>query len=437
MTSRQILLPILVAIVLVLGAVAYFLGWFPGGNRVSFTAHQWTDAELAVIGSLAIDSLPPLPPDPSNAVGDDPQAVELGHALYFDARLSPDGAVACATCHQPEKYFTDGKPRANVRGVDTPRHTPSIVGLGYSAWFYWDGRKDSQWSQALAPQEAAIEHGGNRSLHAHVIAEHYREPYEAVFGPMPDISDLARFPRNAGPVDDPEARAAWDAMDPADQVVINRIFANIGKAIAAYERRILPGRSRFDAYAAAALAGDQARMAELFTPEEAAGLRLFIGDAQCTNCHNGPLFTNGTFHNIGLPLLEGAEIDPGRSQGVLQVIEDEFNCLGPYSDAAPEECAELRFVKREGEELIGAFKAPSLRNVANTAPYMHDGRFPDLDAVLTHYNAAPPAFPGHTDLQPLAFTQEKLNQIKAFLMTLSAPATAPGGLLEPPPDFRP
>ena len=111
-----------------------------------------------------------------------------------------------------------------------------------------------------------------------------------------------------------------------------------------------------------------ARMGELFSAEEADGLRLFIGDGQCTNCHNGPLFTNGTFHNIGLPFPEGSKFDQGRSQGTLQVVEDEFNCLGEYSDANEKECVELRFIKLEGEELVGAFKVPSLRNVANTNP---------------------------------------------------------------------
>ena len=106
------------------------------------------------------------------------------------------------------------------------------------------------------------------------------------------------------------------------------------------------------------------------------------------------LLTNGTFHNIGLPFPQGSKFDQGRSLGTLQVVEDAFNCLGEFSDASAEECVELRFIKLEGDELVGAFKVPSLRNVANTAPYMHNGDFPDLEAVIRHYNHAPPAFPG-------------------------------------------
>ncbi len=396
------------------------------------TAHNWTEAERGLIASLSIDRLSTLPPDPSNDVGDDPNAVNLGHALFFDGGLSPDGSVACSTCHQPDNYFTDGKVFANVRNAETPRHTPTIVGIAYSDWFYWDGRKDSQWAQALAPQEAAIEHGGTRTAHARYVLSTYPRQYEAVFGPLPDLSDRSRFPSAAGPVEDATAKAAWEGMSEADRGAVNRIFANIGKSIAAYSRKIMPGRSRFDDYAAAALNNDRIQMTELFSAQEAEGLRLFIGDGQCTDCHNGPLFTNGTFHNIGLPLPQGSNFDQGRTLGTVQVVEDRFNCLGEYSDATEEECVELRFIKLEGEELIGAFKVPSLRNTANTAPYMHNGIFADLEAVIRHYNHAPPAFPGHSDLVPLALTEEQSAALIAFMLTLSAPPDAPEELLRPP-----
>ena len=395
-------------------------------------AHRWTEAERGLIASLSIDRLPSLPPDPSNAFGDSPDAVALGHALFFDSGLSPDGTVSCSTCHQPDRYFTDGKVLANVRNVDTPRHTPTIVGIAHSDWYYWDGRKDSQWAQALAPQESPIEHGGTRTAHARYVLSTYASQYESVFGPAPDLSDTSRFPPEAAPLEDGPAGAAWKVMDDEDRGAVNRVFANIGKSIAAYSRRILPGRSRFDDYAEAALVNDRTRMSELFSAEEAEGLRLFIGEGQCTDCHNGPLFTNGTFHNIGLPLPEGSKFDQGRSLGTLQVAEDMFNCLGEFSDAKDEECVELRFIKLEGEELVGAFKVPGLRNVAETAPYMHNGIFPDLEAVIRHYNHAPPAFPGHSDLVPLAFTEKQSAALIAFLLTLSAPPDAPPELLLPP-----
>ena len=228
-----------------------------GAQPRGTAAHRWTEAERGLIASLSIDRLPPLPPDPSNAVGDDPNAVALGHALFFDSGLSPDGYGLLWYLPHSENYFTDGKVRANVRDVDTPRHTPTIVGIAFSDWFYWDGRKDSQWAQALAPQEAAIEHAGNRTANARFVLDTYRSQYEALFGAGPDLSDASRFPPAAAPVEDEAIRAAWEGMTKDDQGTVNRVFANIGKSIAAFSRKILPGRSRFDDYAAAALANDQ------------------------------------------------------------------------------------------------------------------------------------------------------------------------------------
>lgn len=391
----------------------------------------WTPEELSLLQSLWLGSLPPLPPDPSSAVADDPQAAALGQRIFFDSRFSADGTVNCATCHQPERLFTDGLPLAQALGT-TRRSTPTIVGLAYSPWFYWDGRKDSQWSQALAPMEAAVEHGGSRAQFAHLIAadESYRAAYEELFGPLPDLSDFARFPERAGPVDDPTLKAAWDAMSPADQQTVNQIYANLGKAIAAYERQILPGPSPFDAYVEALLAGDSA--AASLTEDQVAGLRLFIGRANCTQCHNGPLFTNNGFHPIGVPTPPGLDADIGRFSGVQQLLNDDFNCLGPYSDAGPDDCPELRFIKTQGQELFASFKVPTLRNVAQTAPYMHAGQFASLTEVLNHYNAAPIGLNGHTELVPLGFTAEELGQIEAFLTSLSGPLNVDPDLLAPP-----
>ena len=391
----------------------------------------WSDAEIAMLRSLWIGNLPPLPPDPSNAVADDPRAVELGHRIFFDKRFSANGEVACATCHQPENYFTDGLPLGQAIGT-TARHTPSIVGTAYSPWFYWDGRRDNQWSQALTPLEAAPEHGGTRTQYIRLIYEDptYRAAYEDLFGPLPDFSDQERFPDIAGPTEDAVALAAWEGMTTEDREAVNRVFANIGKAIAAYERQIMPGPSRFDAYVEALLAGDDEKMQTILNDDEVAGLRLFL-QSNCTQCHNGPLFTNNGFHNIGIPSTANQPLDFGRITAVQQVIDHEFNCLGPYSDADPSDCTELRFVKTLGEELPGAFKVPSLRNVAETAPYMHTGQFATLREVLDHYNQAKVGPLGHSDLVALNLSDEELAQLAAFLHTLSGPLATRPELLEP------
>jgi cytochrome c peroxidase len=403
--------------VLIAGLAAIALGIVLVACQVGAGPHHWSAEEIDTLRGLWIGSLPPLPPDPSNRYTDDPRAAALGQQLFFDTRFSANGAVACATCHAPGKLFQDGLPLSKGVGT-TPRRAMTIVGTAYSPWLFWDGRKDSQWAQALGPLENPVEHGGNRTQYTHLIAQHYRAEYEAIFGPLPDLSGL---PASAGPVADPEAMAAWEAMSSSEREAVTRIYANLGKAIAAYERKIVPGPARFDAYVEAVLNGDGEQAQAIFTPDEAAGLRLFVGRAECTQCHNGPLFTNNDFHNTGVPAVASLPEDTGRALGAQQVQSDEFNCLSAHSDAGPTDCAELRFIVAEGADLVRQFKPPSLRNVAERAPYMHAGQFASLDEVLRHYNTAPEAPAGHSELEPLNLTADEINQIIAFLKTLSGP----------------
>lgn len=388
---------------------------------------SWSSQEVTTLTSLSLSSLPQLPPDPGNAFADNPRAADLGHKLFFDTRLSANGEVSCASCHQPERNFLDGLPRS--RGVgETPRKSMTVVGAAYSPWLFWDGRKDSLWAQALGPLENPVEHAFTRSEVAHLIARHYRPEYEAIFGRLPDLSHL---PIRAGPVEDGEARATWEGVSPVDREMVTRIFVNVGKAIAAYERQLLPGPSRFDRYAQAVLQNDRAGQ-RVLSSDEVAGLRLFIGEAGCTNCHSGPMLTNQDFHNTGVPAVPGLPEDSGRAVGARQVLTDEFNCLSPYSDAEPDDCAELRFLKAEGHTLLRAFKVPSLRNVAQSAPYMHAGQFSNLPQVLSHYNKAPEAPAGHSELEPLGLSDTELGQLEAFLETLCAPLASSPELLAPP-----
>jgi cytochrome c peroxidase len=380
----------------------------------------WSDAEIAALRGLWLGSLPTLPADPSNQYADDLQAAEFGQRLFFDARFSGNGEVSCATCHIPELEFQDGRSLAQGMGQVDMRTMP-LMGAAYSPWLFWDGRKDSLWAQALGPLENPLEHGGSRVQFAHLIAEHYRADYEAIFGPLPDLSHL---PPLGGPIDNLEAQTAWQAMSRADQHTVNQIFANIGKAIAAYERLLLPGPSRFDAYVDAVLAGDTRAAAAIFTPDETAGLRLFIGKGNCIDCHNGPLLTNNDFHNTGVPTAPDALVPMGRALGAHRLLADEFNCLGRYSDAEPTECGELRFISIGSHQMAYQFKPPSLRNVVARPPYMHAGQIETLTAVIDHYNDAPPAPLGHTEIEPLGLTVEEKAQLLAFLHTLTGPIDA-------------
>ncbi len=390
-------------------------------------SRRWSAKEVEAIRSLSIDELEPLAPDPSNRVGDDTAAVRLGHAIFFDPRFSGNGEVSCATCHQPERGFQDGLPVASGVGRGTRRTMP-IAGTAHGPWFFWDGRADSQWAQALGPLENPVEHGGTRAQYAHLIAEHYREEYERIFGALPDLDGV---PRSAGPAADTAARAAWEAMPAARREAVTRVYADIGKAIAAYERRLEPGASRFDRYAER-LRDDGRAPAGILTPEEERGLELFIGKASCTQCHNGPLLTDDHFHNTGVPAAGALPEDVGRALGARQVLESEFNCRSRYSDAKPGECAELEFLRPDGAELTRAYKPPSLRGVAKRAPYMHAGQIATLAAVIDHYDRAPAAPAGHTEIHPLRLGAAERAQLEAYLRTLDTPVKAERWLLEPP-----
>ncbi len=371
------------------------------GRAETVASDMWTSAELNVLGSLWLGRLGPVPPDPSNRFADDPEAAALGEHFFFDTRFSDNNQVACATCHQPERYFTDGRRLAQGIG-ETLRGAPSLIGTSYSPWLYWDGRRDNHWSQALVPLETPVEHGFDRRRVLAVIAadDGYRTTYEKVFGALPG--------------------------DGSDDETINRAFANVGKALAAYERGILPTPSRFDAYVEALL-NDRADADPVLDPDEIAGLKLFISDeVQCTRCHNGPMFTNFGFHNIGLIQLKRGvrAYDVGRVRGTKEAQADPFRCSGVYSDAEPGECTEEQFIRMKGQELAGAFKVPTLRNIAETAPYMHTGQFATLDEVLKHYRTPPKGGLGHLELNPLDLTDREAKQIVAFLGSLTGPPPA-------------
>ncbi len=392
----------------------------------TWSGDRWSEAEIAELRELWIGSLEPLAPDPSNRFADDPAAAALGHRLFFDPRFSSNGQVACATCHVPDREFQDDTPLA--RGVGTTdRRTMPIAGTAHSPWMFWDGRKDSQWAQALGPLESPVEHGGTRTQYAHLVAEHYRDEYESLFGELPSLVDL---PRHAGPVPEPTTRQAWDAIPTARREEITRIYANIGKAIAAYERRIEVGTSRFDRYVEGLVRGGSAPAGVLST-DEVAGLRVFVGKGQCVNCHNGPRFTDDHFHNTGVAAAPGLPDDLGRARGSTQVLADEFNCRSAYSDAKPGECPELEFLVAEGHELVRAFKTPSLRDVAERAPYMHAGQVATLSDVVSHYDRAPEAPAGHSELRPLRLSKKERAQLEAFLRSLSGPLNAPPEFLAP------
>jgi len=412
--------------------------------------------------ALRMSPLPPVPPDPTNRVADDEDAAELGRALFHSRALSKAGRVSCATCHDPRDSFADGEHLAEGL-LPLERHTPALWNVAHQRWFFWDGRSDSLWAQALVPLEDPLEHSFSRTEVARAIAS---DPdlagrYEAVFGPLAEFSDEARFPAYARPVPENDRahelareharRAAegddavqphhehvsgsgfyhphqrgWDAMSPADRDLVNEVFVNAGKSLAAFQRRFRSGRSDFDVFVEGLREGDAAKM-DALTPAARRGFELFVGRGQCTACHHGPLLSDLEFHDTRVPVRHGAPADdPGRERGLRSLRASEFGVTSRWSDD-PDGAAtdKVRYLPSDEHRHAGApeFKTPSLRNVALTAPYMHNGAFDTLEEVVRFYSERddlrPSNAPGETILQPLGLSDAEVHDLVAFLESLT------------------
>jgi len=400
--------------------------------------HRWTKSEIAMLKTLWIGNLKS-GKDKTNRVDANPVAIDMGHKIFFDKQFSVNGKVACASCHQPDKYFTDGLDTA--RGIGkTSRNAPTIVGSSQHTWFFHDGRNDSLWSQALGPLENELEHGGNRNQFAHIIFNDpaLRKSYEKLFGKMPDISDTKRFPQHAGPVKNKSASVAWKAMNKKDRNTITTIFVNTGKVIAAYEAQLQPAASRFDNYIKALKEKNPQEMQKQLTTDEVKGLRVFVTKAKCTVCHSGPMLTDEGFHNISAPPRKdesgnNLKHDWGRYKGSRQVLKSQFNCRSNFNDNKDKSCDELEYIVMDRHETQGAMKTPSLRNVAKTAPYMHAGQLKTLNDVIKHYDN-PPAVTFRQSELFLNFDldEQEVKQLELFLKSLNSEIDAePKWLIAP------
>jgi cytochrome c peroxidase len=284
--------------------------------------------------------------------------------------------------------------------------------------------------------ETAAEMGSTRLAVVHHVmgTPQLAERYRRVFGDVPGLEDAARFPPSGGPFGTSGEQDVWYRMAAADRETIDTAFANLGKAIAAYERRLVPGPARFDDWLDELRAGGAADPEVALSGEEIQGLRLFIdsGRTLCLRCHSGPLFTNQVFHDIGTALGDGRLPDFGRFLGLQAVLIDPFNCLGRYSDARPDQCQELRFVaKRHTEAEVGKFKTPTLRGLPRTAPYMHDGRFATLEDVVEHYRS-PPVGSDTLEITPLELEDGEVAALVAFLESLDGGLGVEEAWLHPP-----
>ncbi len=370
-----------------------------GAPPVAEAASIITFTEEELIAILRLSPVPPVPPDPTNQYADDERAATLGHRLFFDARLSANGQVSCATCHDPKRSFSDPKPLAVGIGEGS-RHAPALVNPAHQPWFNWDGRADTLWAQAIRPLTTDIEMGATAS---HIAAVVERDPdlrnqYEALFFTL--IRDV-----------------------PATIHMVN-----VAKAIAAYERKLVFADAPFDVFVAGLRREPEGDLRAI-SRDAKLGLKLFIGRANCVACHAGPTFSDGAFHSVRIAPLVGEPKDAGRFAGVELAKADPFNAASTYSDARASPLAQrLEFLIRTSADW-GRFKTPTLRNVAITPPYMHQGQKATLRDVLAHYSTFEDAIPpGHDALdgqemllRPLALTPDEVDQLLAFLESLTSP----------------
>ncbi len=384
--------------------------------HASFGDQQnWSSDEIDMLRSLWIGSLGAPPLDPTNVYSGNEKAARLGKKLFFDTRFSGNSKISCGSCHIPGYSFTDRIPLAQGMGRGT-RRTMTLIGVAFNPWFFWDGRKDSLWSQALGPIESGREHGFSRTRSVLTLLNFYRKEFEEVFGAAPPLG-VKNIPPGAHPGgDNPGDLKSWVLLGREVQERVNGIYVNMGKAIASYVRTILPGPAPFDRYVEALLNGDTKGMKKSMSTSAILGLKLFIGKAQCVNCHNGPLFTNWDFHNVGLPRRSGLPPDEGRAGGIREVLLDEFNCFGRFSDGDENRCTEIRYMDTSTDRFVGSFKTPTLRNVSKRAPFMHDGRFSSLRHLLEFYRSSKSPELHHGNL-----SDRELEEIEAFLEELSGP----------------
>lgn len=329
-------------------------------------------------------------PDPSNRVSGNPAAIELGRRLFADARLSGSRKVACVSCHQPALAFSDGRARA-MGLAEVERNTPALVDVRLQRWFGWGGASDSLWLASLRPLLDPREMETSAHKLRRLLAEDpaLRACHQRAFGAAPDQSQSA--------------------------------LADVGKALAAFIETMQSGRSDFDDFRDA-LARDDAAGIARYPAAAARGARLFVGRGNCFVCHTGPAFTNGEFHDVGVPYFLGpGVVDSGRHAGIQAVRASEFNRLSRFADDGGASALATRHVRLEHRHW-GQFRVPGLRGVAQTAPFMHNGSVPSLREVLRHYselNEERLHADGERLLRPLGLSEAELDDLLAFLQSLS------------------
>jgi cytochrome c peroxidase len=323
-----------------------------------------------------------IPPDNPQT----PEKISLGQRLFFDRRLSVDGTVSCSTCHDPARAFTDRKPASvGIQDRVGQRNAPTILNALYNKTQFWDGRVNTLEEQAALPIVNSVEMG-HPSLDAAVAqiatVEEYQQAFQRVFGRPPNGPDLLR-------------------------------------AIASYERTQLSFDSPFDHF----IAGDK----NAIDDSAKRGWELFNIQARCNKCHaltdtqrDVTVFTDNDFHNIGIGIIRHNVVALARQ--AEQLINSGDKAAVDRAAIQTDMSALGRFLITKQEKDIASFKTPDIRNVLVTGPYFHDGSQETLWDVIDHYNKGDGLQNPYLDedIQPLALTETDIDDLVAFLASLTS-----------------
>lgn len=390
-------------------------------QAVEFTAREKQAIESLTFKPEHIQS------DKSNEVSGNKKAIRLGKALFFDKSLSRDGEVACASCHIPEKGWSDGKQQAKIRQEAMNMNSPTLWNVAQNRWFFWDGRADSLWSQAIGSMESHKELDTDRVYLLHWLLKNkpVKKDFEQWFGALDSCVIGKELPTSAKPTHSPKELSLnerWLALSDCQKTQANRVISGLAKVIAAYEETILSYNSPFDRYAASL----KHKMTDFEPYPEAAkrGLKLFIAPNSCINCHSGSNFSDSEFHNLFS--AQRSEQKTGRYYAIDKLKASEFHAGSAYSALTAEDFKKIDFIYKN-VAFKQAFKTPTLRNLGGSAPYMHDGRFKQLDEVVAYYASLKGKEQGDTQathieetlFQLNTMSQQQQSDLVAFLKTLN------------------
>ncbi len=374
---RQVLLSVLGAAAL---AVSYQVVSSPAGTEASAGSE---------INPLL--GLPPVPIPTGNP--QTPAKIALGNKLFHDKRFSIDGGISCSSCHDDGKAFTDHLTvSVGHHGLTGTRNAPTVINAAFYKSQFWDGREPDLEGQSKGP---------------------FINPVEAGLPNHQPILDIVRS--------DPEYKAAFAEVFKVSDTQLS--MEHVSKAIASFERSIVSGDSPFDRFY---FRGEKAALSE----QQQRGFQLFLGQGRCVSCHtieqDHALFSDSRFHNIGIGINAVQQDVPRLAQAFL-----EAKARGGDVDQmvlTDKKSSELgRFAVSDAFNDIGAFKTPTLRNIALTAPYMHDGSLKTLKEVVIHYNNGGVTQAGAQanaflsgGIRPLNLTDSQIDDLVAYMEALTS-----------------